>query len=136
MLTRAFGVGIEAPFRALGRIEVEAPHTWTYRRRIRGAPFCLQGSSLPGGCHSPMGDLIKGITHTILVREMCSLQQRGNRTSLVQGQGHIHPYSYSITRTNTMIVLPAVIIINSKPVVLTLCPTLLKRSTQIISFNL
>lgn len=60
-----------------------------------------------------MGDLIKWTTQTVFVGEMCTLQKRGNRTSLGQRQGHIHPYSYEITRKKTMVLL-AIRILNSE----------------------
>ena len=102
-VTAPLEVGLEAPFPALGRMQIEALHTWIYREGISRAhifPSRLKSTwwTLP-----PMGDLIKRSanaythththTHTFLVRGMYTLQKRGNRISLALGQGHIHPYS-------------------------------------------
>ena len=91
-------------------MERDALSVWVYRGDIRGdhiSPLRLRSTwwTLPVA-----DNLIKGATHTLLIREMCPLQKSDEIFPLkVQSQGHIHPSSYQILRPNTMMEIVAVI---------------------------
>lgn len=64
MVTGLFEVGVELPFTAVGRIQVEAFYAWIYREVISRAHIFPSRLKSTQWTLLPMGYLIKRDTHT------------------------------------------------------------------------